>query len=343
MRVTLKDVAKEAGVSISTVSRVVRNADYIDASTREKVLDAINKLQYRPNPAARRLKYGRTYTIGFVINDITNPFFGYAAIGAERHISEFADPEFELFMANTSRDPKKETRAIELMLEKPVEGLILASTAAPECLEAAHTAATKHHIPVVSIDNDLGGFETGVVTADNRLGGYQLTRHLLQVHGHRRFGIISGPQEESHARERVEGCCQALAEFGLSLEDALFGVGNWSFEDGYRIASAWLKTAHPPTAIFSSNNLMCMGALYAIQEFNLCVPQDIAIVSFDKVEFGKLLRPCLTTLDYDWEQIGEQAARLVLQAIRSENHAGRPERVNVPVQLVVQESCGCRC
>ncbi len=341
MHVTLKDVAREAGVSISTVSRVVRNTGYIDTATRAKVLNAIDKLQYRPNAAARRLKYGRTYSIGFVINDITNPFFGRAVVGAERYISESAGHEFELFMANTGRDPKKEKKAIELMLEKHVEGLILSSTAAEECIQAAHNVATLHRIPVVSIDNQLGGFETGIVTADNLAGGYELTRHLVQVHGYRRIGIISGPNEESHARERVEGCWQALIESGFNMDNASLKIGNWSFEDGYRITQDWLKSADPPNAILACNNLMCIGALYALKEANLRVPDDVAIVSFDSVEFGNLISPSLTTLDYDWEVIGEQAARLILQAIKSNSQPGEPERVNVPIRLLVRESCGC--
>jgi LacI family transcriptional regulator len=340
MPVTQKDVAREAGVSVSTVSRVIRNTNYIDAATRAKVLDAVQKLQYRPDTAARRLKYGRTYIIGFVVNDIANPFFGHAVIGAERYISEAPEPEFELFLVNTSGDPKKELRAIEVMLSKRVEGIILASTATQECIDAVRNVAMDHQIPVVSIDNQLGGFELGIVSADNQSGAYQLTRHLLQ-HGHQRIGIISGPREESHACARVEGCKQALAEFGLGLDQQLVGAGNWSPEDGYRIVYDWLNLAPPPTAIFSSNNFMCMGALYAIREHKLHVPGDIAIVSFDDIQFGNLLRPCLTTLDYDWQRIGGEAARLVLEGVRAKSRSEGTIRIRVPVKLLVRESCGC--
>lgn len=342
MAVTLKDVAKAAGVSVSTVSRVVRDAAYIDASTRQRVLEAIQALQYRPNPVARRLKYGRTYTIGFIIHDISNPFYGHAVIGAERYISGVKSPEFDLFVLNTGRDPKKEKRAAEIMLDRRVEGIILASTAMPECLGAFEEVTVRHGIPIVSIDNHLGGFECGIVSAENRIGAYQLMRHLLG-HGHRRIGILAGPNAESHARERVEGCLQALREAGYASDHILIAAGNWSVEDGYRISREWLKGERPPAAIFSSNNLMCMGALYAIQEHGWHVPRDVAVVSFDGIEFGTFLRPVLTTLRYDWEKIGEEAARLVLEAVTGPSHCNQPLRqVRVPVQLVIGESCGCR-
>lgn len=340
MNVTLRDVAREAGVSVSTVSRVVRGTNYIDAATRQSVLDAIDKLQYRPNVLARRLKSGRTYTIGFVVNDIANPFFGHAVIGAESHLSTAGMSEFELFLAHTGGDPNKEIRAVEVMLNKRVEGIILASTAVPPCIEAIRRAAIEHQVPVVSIDNHLGGFEQGVVSADNQAGAYTLTHHLLE-HGHRRIGIISGPRAESHARERLAGFEQALAEFGLDADDDLVGSGNWSLEDGYHIMQRWLAMVHPPTAIFGSNNFMCMGALYAIHERRLHVPTDVAVVSFDGVEFGDLLRPSLTTLDYEWKRIGEEAARLVLEGIRAPRAIHAPQRVSVPVRLLIRESCGC--
>lgn len=340
MDVTLKDVAREAGVSVSTVSRVVRGADYIDVATRQSVLDAIDKLQYRPNVLARRLKSGRTYTIGFIINDISNPYFGHAVIGAEHYVNTLVMPEFELFLYNTGGDPAREIRAVEVMLSKRVEGIILASTAMPGCIDAIRGAAVEHHLPVVSIDNHLDGFEMGIVSADNRNGAYQLTRHLLE-HGHRRIGFIGGPSAESHAQERRAGFEQALAEYDLFADNDLMATGDWSLEAGYHIVLRWLEMVHPPTAVFGSNNFMCMGALYAIRDRRLRVPGDVAVVSFDSVEFGDLLRPGLTTLDYEWTRIGEEAARLVLDGILGKGPRLGPQRVSVPVRLLVRESCGC--
>jgi len=289
---------------------------------------------------ARQLKYGRTYAIGFVIHDISNPFFSHAVKGAEQFIRNRGDLQFELILLNTNGESDREMKAIEVMLNKRVEGIILASTATEECIDLVRRVVEEHQIPVVSIDNQLGGFELGVVSAENRLGAYQLTLHLLK-HGHRRIGIIAGPQNESHACERLDGCKQALSEYGLELDEDLLAVGNWLPQDGYRITNRWLDLAKPPTAIFSSNNFMCMGALSALRQRNMRVPEDVAIVSFDDVEFGSLLRPCLTTLDYAWQKVGEEAVRLVLEAIRTQSPSFGPKTIRIPVKLLIRESCGC--
>jgi DNA-binding LacI/PurR family transcriptional regulator len=340
MPATQRDVAKEAGVSVSTVSRVIRNERYISETTRHKVLDAIQKLQYRPDLVARRLKYGRTYAFGFVMHDVSNPFFSHAVKGAEQFLRNIGDHEFELILSNTSGKADREIKAIELMLSKRVEGIILASTATEECIDLVRQVVEEYQIPVVSIDNQLGGFELGVVSADNQPGAYKLTSHLLQ-HGHRRIGIISGLLNESHACERLDGCKQALAEYGLELDMELLAVGNWYPEDGYVITKRWLDLAKPPTAIFSSNNFMCMGALSALRERNVRVPEDVAIVSFDDVEFGYLLQPCLTTLDYSFQKIGEEAVRLLLEGIGTKGASFSPQHIRLPVKLVIRESCGC--
>lgn len=340
MSVIQRDVAREAEVSVSTVSRVIRNTSYVREATRQKVLDAIQKLQYRPDLVARRLKYGRTYAIGFVIHDISNPFFSHAVKGAEQFIRNGGHLEFELILFNTNGESDREIKAVELMLTKRVEGIILASTATEECIDLVRQVVEEYQTPVVSIDNQLGGFELGVVSAENQLGAYQLTSHLLQ-HGHQRIGIIAGPQNESHACERLDGCKQALTEHGLELDKDLLAVGNWLPEDGYRITNRWFDLSKPPTAIFSSNNFMCMGALSALRQRNMRVPEDVAIVSFDDVEFGSLLRPCLTTLDYSWQKIGEEGVRLVLEAIAAQSASFGPKTIRIPVKLLIRESCGC--
>jgi len=336
----LADVAKEADVSISTVSRVIRNTDYIAAPTRRKVLDAIQKLDYRPNSVARHLKYMRTYTIGFVINDISNPFFGHAVKGAEQYLLNSGELEFELLLINTNGEADREIKAIELMVNKRVEGIILSSTSERECINLIQKIVDTHQIPVVSIDNQLGGFEIGIVSAENYRGAYELTSHLLS-HGHQRIGFISGPLSESHARERLDGFKSALAQNSLGFDENLLANGNWTVEGGYRAVCEWLLQEVPPSAIFCSNNFMCMGALSALSDHNIRVPADMAIVSFDDIEFGDLLRPCLTTLDYSWQGIGREAVKLVLEGIKANKQQMNPQSVHLPIQLLIRESCGC--
>lgn len=340
MPAILKDVAREAGISVSTASRVIRNTGYVSDETRQRVYAAIQKLNYKPNNIARGLKYGRTFAIGFVMHDIANPFFSNAVKGAEQYLRN-EGLDFELVLSNTSGECDREIRALELMTSRRVEGIILASTAIQECVDLVRKVVKQDRIPVVSIDNQLGGFEFGVVSAENQLGAYQLTSHLLE-HGHKRIGIISGPPHESHARARLDGCMQALVEHGVDLDEDLFvAVGNWAPEHGYEITNLWLDLERPPTAIFSVNNLMCMGALSALRERNVRVPGDIAIAAFDDVEFGYLIQPRLTTLKYSYQKIGEEAIRLVLEAIQAKEPSPRPKLVKVPVQMRIGESCGC--
>lgn len=341
MPATLREVARRAGVSVSTVSRVIRDADYIAGSTRQKVLESIDELQYRPSNIARHLRYGRTYLVGFVMGDIANPFFSDAVKGAEQYLRDLNDNNFELVLSNTDNQPDSEIKAIELMLDKHAEAIILASTATPGCLKLVRKVVEETHVPIISIDNQLGGYETGLVTAENQVGAYQITAHLLK-HGYNRLGIIAGPGYESHVAERLEGCRQAVAESGLDWEDQLVAYGHWRVEDGYQITTQWLEAKQVPDAIFALNNFMCMGALSALIAHNLAVPEDIALASFDEIEFGHLLRPRLTALDYSFLKIGEEAIRLALKAIQGgENHNDRVT-VRLPVRMTVRESCGCK-
>lgn len=338
--VTLREVASRAGVSVSTVSRVMRGAGYTALPTKEKVLQAIDDLQYRPSNIARHLRYGRTYAIGFVLNDITNPFFSHAVKGAEQFLRSQDNNNYELILFNTNSKPEREIKALEFMLDKHAEAIILASTASPECVEMVRSVVAKHHVPIVSIDNTLDGLEAGIVTVENQRGAYLLTTHLLQ-HGHRKIGFISGPAQESHIGERLEGCRQAISEAELDFNDQLVAYGNWTVEDGFEITSRWLDFKNAPTAILGLNNFMCMGALSAITQHGLRVPEDVALASFDDVEFGHLLCPCLTALDYSYKQIGEEAVRLAVESIEAGENPRQKEIVRLPVRMMIRESCGC--
>ncbi len=338
--VTLWDVARRAGVSLSTVSRVTRGSGYIAPVTKSKVLQAIEELQYRPNTIARHLRYGRTYVVGFVLSDITNPFFSHAVKGVEQYLRGKENNNYELILFNTNSEPEREIKALEFMLDKHAEAIILASTASPQCIRMVRQVVQEHHVPIISIDNSMDGLESGIITEDNLAGTYQLTSHLLQ-HGHQKIGFISGPLRESHVCERLEGCRKAIEDKGLAFEDQLVSYGNWTVEDGFDITMAWLALEKPPTAILGLNNFMCMGALSAIIQHGKRVPDEIALASFDDVEFGHLLHPCLTALDYSYQQIGVEAIRMALNSIETEASRHVKEVVRLPVKMMVRQSCGC--
>lgn len=336
MAVKLSDVANEAGVSTSTASRVIRGTKYISDQTKSKVLDAFEKLNYKPNHLARGLKYGRTYTIGFIIHDITNPFFSHAVKGVEEYLRTVQKNSMELILYNTSGDPLREVKALELMIDKRVEGLILASTCCGDCISLAEKIVKNHHIPIVSIDNNLGGFELGIVSINNHKGAYVLTSHLIE-HGYSDIGFIAGSLDETHARDRQEGYRQALFDHGLDTHLEYITSSNWSVEDGFKKTQDWIKSGKLPEAIVCSNNFICIGVLMALKENGISVPKDIAIVSNDDIEFGSLFEPGLTTLDYSWTKIGEEAVRLLID----KKKRAKPINIQIPFEIVIRQSCGC--
>ena len=341
MSATLKDVARVARVSVSTVSRVIRNERYVDEDTRQRVTDAIRKLQYRPYVVARQLKSGRTYAIGFIMHDISNPFFSNAVKGAEQYVRQLENTNYELILCNTGGDTERERKSVELLLNRRVEGIIVSSNSTAQSLDTLRRVVEEYQIPVVSIDNHLGGFELGVVSIDHYDGAYQLARHLVEKHGHRRIGIITGTLQESHARQRLQGFTDALADGGVQAAPDLIGEGDWFPESSYTIVQRWLALDEPPTALFSSNNFMSIGALRALRDGGLRVPEDIALVTFDDVAFGDLLRPTLTTLEYSWEQFGAESVRLILEGINGEGNGAYPRDISVPFRVLIRESCGC--
>jgi LacI family transcriptional regulator len=319
---------------------VSRNKGYIAPETKLKVLTAINRLRYHPNYLAQRLRSGRSYFIGFVLNDISNPFISHAANGAEQFLQKRKNNQFEILFSNTGNDPQREIKALKLMISRQAEAIILASTASNEVIEYLQQIVSAFHIPIISLDNQLNGLEIGVVTVENQVGSYLLTNHLIK-HGHNDIGFICGPLRESHVQERINGCRQALQEVGLDFNNEHIAYGNWMIEDGYQITNSWLMHGKRPTAIFSLNNFMCMGALTALIENGIRVPDDIALVSFDDIEFGNLLRPRLTALEYSSYDIGSEAMRLALAGIKSKNNPNNHRIVRLPVRMLLRESCGC--
>ncbi len=336
---TLRNVADRAGVSVSTVSRVIRGERYISDATRKRVLDTIAELGYQPDLDARRLKSGRTFVIGFVVPDISNPFFSHLVKAAERVIHELGQSKYELIVCNTDGRPERERAAIDLLLGRRAEGMLLASTGDPATVARVRALVESRNLPVVLIDNDLPGVQADLVTVDNRAAARALMEHLLG-HGHRRLGIIAGPLHESSAAERLAGCHDGLVAAGVDPTAALVAAGDWGLESGRRITEEWLGLAEPPTAIFSSNNFMTVGALMAIRDRGLRIPRDIALVSFDEVEFGFLLSPAWTTIDYSLDETGAGAARLVLERINGQENMP-PRQLRIPHRLLVRESCGC--
>ncbi|MBZ0302751.1 MAG: substrate-binding domain-containing protein, partial [Anaerolineae bacterium] len=249
--------------------------------------------------------------------------------------------EYELIITNTGAIAEREINAIRLLLSRRVEGIILASTQTREALDLIRQVVEKEKIPLVSVDNRLPDLNVDVVSVNSFEGAYTLTRHLLSV-GYQRIAIITGPQTESHARDRLSGYKTALEEARIAPDETLIGAGNWESESGYALTAHWLSSGDPPEAIFACNNFMGMGALSAMRDASVAVPEDIALVSFDDVEFGYLLHPALTTLKYSWQAVGEKAIELLLRRLDGQEKDAPPQHIDIPFELMIRDSCGAQ-
>src|SRR5712692_8383167 len=313
---TVHDVARRAGVSTSTVSHVVNRTRFVSDELRERVEAAMRELDFTPNAAARMLTLKRSHTIGLIVSDIRNPFFASVARGVEDVAQE--------------QGYTLETRA--------VDGVLLASAGvADEHLSRLVQAG----YPIVLVDRDLPELGAPAVLLDNEGAAYSAVWHLIS-HGHRRIAMLSGRAAISTTTERVAGYRRALREAGVDMDDRLIVSGESTSEGGVIAANAVLDLDVPPSAIFSGNNLMSIGALQALGNRGLLVPEDVALVGFDDFPFpwSDAFRPHLTTVAQPTYELGRRAAELLVQRLQGLTAPTSAERVVLDGKLVVRESSG---
>jgi LacI family transcriptional regulator len=312
-RITMSDVAREAGVSLMTVSRVVNHKGDVSAATRQRVLDIIERLGYRPSGIARGLATQRTGTLGLVVPDISNPFFSEVARGAEH---EAYAAGYNVFLCNTEEEPQRELAVLQSLEEKRVDGVILCSSRLDrDVLRAAlshHPAAVLANRRLQPTDREN---EVGAVTLADLDGGCTATQHLLDS-GHRAVGFLAGPAASRSGRQRAAGYRAALTAAGLS-QDPTWMLHCPPMVEGGREATCQLLSAHPElTALFCYNDLVAVGALKACAELGRHVPDDLAIVGFDDIPLAALVTPPLTTCRVPRYELGVQAMRLLLDHIK---------------------------
>ncbi|MCX7720053.1 MAG: substrate-binding domain-containing protein [Dictyoglomus thermophilum] len=333
--VTIKDVAKKAGVSVMTVSRVINGSKNVKESTREKVLRTIEELGYVPNSVARSLILNKTLTIGLVISDITNPFFTTIARGVE---DTAISKHFTVILCNTDEDPEKEMMYAEVLARSKVDGVIYASASGKK---APLKSLFLKKIPIVLIDRTIEGVnDLDIVRGDSVLGAYLLTKHLIDL-GHRRIGIIVGSHFISTARDRVEGYKKALNEANIPIDESLIKINEnskFSKEDGYRLTKELLNLENPPTAIFGGNNLMAVGALLAIRERGLEIPEDISLVSFDDIESLSEVYPFLTVVKQPAYTMGVIATEILIRRIENRDKIKEKREILLTPELIIRKS-----
>jgi LacI family transcriptional regulator len=330
--VTIRDVAKLADVSPITVSRVMNNARGVNPTTRERVQKAIKALDYVPNTLAKSLRSKKTHTIALVVSDITNPFWTTIARGVE---DSAAQAGLHVVLCNTDENPDREANYINILLQQRVDGIIIAPTTNDR---RRLYALKRQKVPCVVIDRKVPGFKADTVLSNNQGGAYQLTRHLLGL-GHRRIAMITGPTFVSTTEDRVEGYRQALRERGIHEEQHLVKASDFKQEGGYQSVKALLATEPRPTAIFAANNFMAIGALSALREAGLRVPQDMALVCFDDIPQASLIYPFLTVSAQCAYDMGAMSAQLLIERVNGSKRR-KVREIELETKLIVRESCG---
>ncbi len=329
---TIQDVARKAGVSPITVSRVINQRGYASQSTRQKVQAAIAELGYVPNRLASSLRSKRTTLLALVITDITNPYFTMIARGVE-DVASAAD--YTLIFCNTDESVAKEQRYINILLQNQVAGVLLVPASPdPESVNLL----THNQTPVVVLDRRLSELQVDQVRSDSLSGAYQLVRLLLDL-GHRRIALLNGPAGVSTAQDREAGYRRALDEAGIPPEQRTVLQGYFSQDSGSEMTRLALRRDPPPTALFAANNFIAIGALQALQAAGLRVPQDIALVGFDDLPPPLITFPFLTVSAQPAYEMGRIAAELLLARLEGKN-TGPPEDILLPPELVVRASSG---
>jgi LacI family transcriptional regulator len=332
--VTVRDVARRAGVSTSTVSHVLNRTRFVSDDLCDRVLAAMRELEYHPNAAARMLSLRRSNALGLIVSDIRNPFFASITRGVEDVAQEHG---YTVVLCNSDEDLKRETACLKTLESRQVDGVLLASAG----------AAYEHVIrlvqagfPMVLVDRDLPDLGAPAVLLDNEGAAYSAVRHLIE-RGHQRIGMISGRASISTTTERVAGYQRAVREAGLELDDHLVISGESTSEGGAAATHALLDMQQPPTAIFSGNNLMSIGALSAIASRNLTVPDDVALVGFDDFPFpwSDAFRPHLTTVAQPTYELGRRAAETLVHMLNG-SQTQAAERTVLEGKLVIRESSG---
>jgi LacI family transcriptional regulator len=329
---TMAEVAREAGVSITTVSHVINGTRHVSDKTVVRVRSAIERTGYQPNSIARALAGAPTQSIGLAISGIANPYIVdfIAAIEAEA-----AAHDHTLLLGETHDEPGKELLMVQELVRRRVDGLVLAPS--PGAMTNALRYLAEHSMPVVLLDRFLP-LEVDQVGTENEGPAAQLVEHLAQA-GHRRIGLVAGLEGLSTTDERIAGYRRGLRNSDIELDPTLVAHGASQHEPARAATNRLLDAADPPTALVAANSAMTIGVMHALRERGLEVPDDIALVAFDDFEWSDLFRPRLTVIAQPTRVIGARAVQLLLARLAEPGRA--PQSVRLKPTFVHRESCGC--
>jgi LacI family transcriptional regulator len=332
--VTIYDVAREANVSMATVSRVVNNNPNVKPQTRKKVFEAIERLGYRPNAVARGLASKKTTTVGVVIPDISNSIFAEVARGIEDIANMY---HYNIILCNADKRKEKEIRVINTLLEKQVDGLLfMGGVVSEDHILAFKTSA----VPVVLCATSEENESYPSVDIDHETAAKDAVQYLL-AQGHRSIAMISGPLEDPmNGYARYLGYKTALEEAGLQLDESMVRIGNYRYESGIDVTKYFLELKNKPSAIFSANDEMAIGAIHTILDSGLRVPEDISVISVDNARMASMVRPKLTSVAQPMYDIGAVSMRLLTKLMNKETVQN--QRVILPHEIIHRQSVAHR-
>ena len=328
---TITDVAREAGVSASTVSHVINETRYVSDEVKQRVRAAMEALNYQPNVIARSLRTRETLTVGVVVSDVTNPFFTSIVRAIE---DEVLKQGYNIILCDTDEKPEREQAYLRLLMGRRVDGLIVAPSSGNADLLRS---AIESGLPVVLLDRSIPGLTADVVLSDNESGAFDAVSYLIGM-GHRRIGIIAGRLEVSTGADRMAGYVRAIRTHGIPADESLIEVAKFKRDIAYDKTMQMLNRAEPPTALFVCNNVMTAGTMAALKAAGKKVPEDISVIGFDDSEWAALMDPPLTVVAQPIVELGTRAAQMLMRRI-SRGRVKTPRAVVLKPELIVRDSC----
>lgn len=329
MKTTIYDIAKAAGVSIATVSKVMNGTGRISTDTRERINEIMQELDYQPSVVASALTGKSTFTIGLLIPDLANPLYAEIARSVEDRGRELG---FNLVMCSTDNNPRREGEYVTFLKQKKVDGIIISTGVSNETVLRS---LSKQRIPLAFVTRDIPSLEADCVRVDDYKGGYKAASHLIGL-GHRHIAVITEDLGLNASKERVRGFRYALQEACIEDGNPVIVESVSSVEEGKRHALELLHSENSPTAIFATNDLLAIGAIQAAKELRLTIPWDLSIIGFDNTLLAGIVDPPLTTVTQPIAQMGRLVMDLIIQEVRGQKQ-GKQSIVLTP-ELIVRQS-----
>ncbi len=334
MAVTISDIAKKAGVSLATVSRVLNDSGYVKEETRERILEVIKELNYTPSAIARSLSKSKTNTLGVLVPDITNPFFGEVIKG----ISQIADESnLNIILCDTDDNKDKELKSLKMLTEQRIQGIIIMPTSVEDDFNSEYLKTLENMgIPIVLVDGHVKYSSFSGVFVDNIKGSYDAVETLIKE-GHEKIAIITGRMNSKPAKDRFIGYKKALMMNNIEMEDKYVFYGDYRQESGYKYTKEILEMEDRPSAIFVSNNMMTLGCLKAIFEGNFKIPEDISIISFDRIDILDTLGLNVSYVNGPSVELGKIGMKMLIESL-DENELKEVKNITLIPELVLRGS-----